>query len=338
MLRWGILSTAKIGIKDVIPAIMRSNNSVVTAIASRNLSRAEEAAAQFGIPHAYGTYEELLASDEIDAVYIPLITSEHAHWSIEAANAGKHVLCEKPISLNAEEIHAIILAAGRNKVTVSEAVMITYHPQWLKVRELLTNGAVGTLTHVQGSFSFYNDDANNMRNIPEKGGGALLDIGIYPIAATRFATGLEPTKVMSDIRYDPEFGTDTHSINRISFDGFELSMYVSTKMALRQTIAFHGDKGWIELSAPFNAGKYGDDSVTLHNVDHSEIQTFRFADINQYTEQIEAFARHIKGETQPEGIEILSLESSLGNQCVIDALFEAGKTGGWVDVPKGKKS
>ena len=338
MLRWGILSTAKIGVKDVIPAILRSDNSVVTAIASRNLARAEEVAAQFGVPHAFGSYDELLASDEIDAVYIPLITSDHAHWSIEAANAGKHVLCEKPISLNAEEIHAIILAAGRNKVTVAEAVMITYHPQWLKVRSLIAEGAIGTLTHVQGSFTYFNDDANNMRNDPKKGGGALLDIGIYPVAATRFATGLEPKQVMSDIRIDPKFGTDTHSINRIAFEGFELSMYVSTQMALRQSMVFHGDKGWIEMSAPFNAGKYGDDSVTLHNIDRSEITTFRFPDVNQYTHQVEAFARHIKGEAQPEGIEVLSLESSLRNQCVIDALFEAGKSGGWVDVPKGKKS
>lgn len=338
MLRWGILSTAKIGVKDVIPAICRADNSIVTAIASRNLSRAQDVAAQFGIQHAYGSYDELLACDEIDAVYIPLITSDHAHWSIEAANAGKHVLCEKPISIHADEIHAIILAAGRNNVTVSEAVMITYHPQWLKVRALLAKGAIGTLTHVQAAFSFYNDDASNMRNIPEKGGGALLDIGIYPVAATRFATGLEPIQVMSDIRYDPKFGTDTHSINRISFDGFELSMYVSTQMALRQAIVFHGDKGWIELSAPFNAGKYCDDCVTLHNVDHSEIQTFRFSDINQYTKQIEAFARHIKGEAQPEGINILSLESSLGNQRVIDALFAAGKTDGWVEVAQGKAS
>jgi predicted dehydrogenase len=338
MLRWGILSTAKIGVKDVIPAILRSDNSVVTAIASRNLSRAEDVAAQFGVPHAFGSYDELLASDEIDAVYIPLITSDHAHWSIEAANAGKHVLCEKPISLNAEEIHAIILAAGRNKVTVAEAVMITYHPQWLKVRSLIAEGAIGTLTHVQGSFTYFNDDADNMRNDPEKGGGALLDIGIYPVAATRFATGLEPKQVMSDIRFDPKFGTDTHSINRIAFEGFELSMYVSTQMALRQSMVFHGDKGWIEMSAPFNAGKYGDDSVTLHDQGRGEITTFRFPDVNQYTHQVEAFARHIKGEAQPEGIEVLSLESSLGNQRVIDALFEAGKSGGWVDVPKGKKT
>lgn len=332
MLKWGILSTAKIGVQDLIPAILRSDNSVVQAIASRSLDRAQKVADQFGIPQAFGSYEELLACDDIDAVYIPLITSQHAEWTISAANAGKHVLCEKPMAINADDIHAIILAAGRNKVLVSEAVMITYHPQWLKTRELLQSGAIGNLRMVQGSFTYFNKDANNMRNIPEQGGGALLDIGIYPVAATRFATGQEPLRVQSNIHFDETFGTDTYSTNRIDFGGFELSMYVSTQLAHRQTLVFHGDKGYIEMTAPFNAGKYDDDRVILNDANHMEIQTFRFGRINQYTEQIQAFARAIAGEAQPNGVEIFSLESSLNNQKVIDALFASDKAGDWVEV------
>lgn len=332
MLKWGILSTAKIGVQDVIPAIFRSENSVVEAIASRDLSRAQDVATRFGIPQAFGSYEELLACDDIDAIYIPLVTSEHAKWTINAANAGKHVLCEKPIALKADEIHAIILAADRNKVVVTEAVMITYHPQWLKVRELVTSGAIGKLTYVQGAFTYFNDDANNMRNKLELGGGALLDIGIYPIAATRFVTGKEPVRVMSEIKFDETFGTDIYSSNRLDFGDFELSMYVSTQMAVRQSIVFHGDKGWIELTAPFNAGKYDDDSVILHDANHSKIETFRFADINQYTEQVEAFARAVANEAQPDGIALLSLESSLNNQKAIDALFMASNIEVWTEV------
>lgn len=332
MLKWGILSTAKIGVQDVIPAILRSETSVVEAIASRDLSRAQDVAARFGIPQAFGSYEELLACDDIDAVYIPLITSDHAEWTINAANAGKHVLCEKPIALKADDIHAIILAADRNKVVVAEAVMITYHPQWLKVRELISSGAIGKLTYVQGAFTYFNDDANNMRNKPELGGGALLDIGVYPVAATRFVTGKEPVRVMSEIKFDETFGTDIYSSNRLDFGDFELSMYVSTQMALRQSMVFHGEKGWIELTAPFNAGKYGDDSVVLHDANHEKIETFRFSDINQYTEQVNAFKRKVENQNQSTGIELLSLESSLNNQKVIDALFMANNSEAWIEV------
>lgn len=332
MLKWGILSTANIGVQEVIPAILRSQTSAVEAIASRDLSRAQNIAASFSVPQAFGSYEKLLACDDVDAVYIPLVTSQHAQWTINAANAGKHVLCEKPLALKADDIHAIILAADRNKVVVSEAVMITYHPQWLKVRELIASGAIGKLSYVQSAFTYFNKDANNMRNRSELGGGALLDIGIYPIAATRFATGKEPLRAMSDIKFDDTFGTDIYSSNRLDFGDFELSMYVSTQMAHRQSIIFHGDKGWIELTAPFNAGKYDDDSVILHDANHSKIEIFRFAGINQYTEQVQAFTLKVANESQPTGIELLSLENSLNNQKAIDALFIANDADGWTKV------
>lgn len=329
MLRWGILSTARIGIEHVIPAILSANNSVITAIASRNLSRAQKVAEQFAIPTAFGSYEELLESDLVDAVYIPLVTSQHAEWSIKAANAGKHVLCEKPIALRAGDIGEIVEARDRNSILVSEAFMVTYHPQWHKVRSLIAEGAIGTLKHVQGAFSYFNQDADNMRNKPELGGGALPDIGVYPSVTTRIATGAEPVSVSATVKRDAKFKTDIYASCRVDFGSFEMSMYVSTQMALRQEMAFHGNKGWIELKAPFNAGLYDADVVTLHNGDHSEAQSFRFAGVNQYQLQIEAFARAVQSGDLSE---IFSLEDSIKNQKLIDAIYAAGKSGNWEPV------
>lgn len=328
MLRWGILSTAKIGIEHVIPATLNADNGTITAIASRDLARAQAVAERFQIPQAFGSYEEMLESDAIDAVYIPLITSQHVEWSIKAADAGKHVLCEKPISLHASEIDGIIEARDRNKVLISEAFMVTYHPQWHKVRELVSNGAIGKLQHVQAAFTYNNTDPKNMRNILAQGGGALPDIGVYPTVGTRFVTGKEATSVSAKVQRNPTTGTDNYATWRADFGDFELSAYVATEMALRQEIAFHGDEGWVELSAPFNAGLYDADTVTLHNKNHSEAQTFRFSGVNQYRLQAEAFARAVQGEAE----EVFTLESSVNNQKLIDAIYRAGESGLWEAV------
>ena len=189
MFRWGVLSTAKIGREFVVPQIQDSVNGIVAGVASRDIMRAEEFARRFQIAKAYGSYEDMLADPEIDGVYIPLPTSQHIEWTIKAAEAGKHVLCEKPIALNAEDIEPVIAARDKAGVVISEAYMVTYHPQWLKVRELIADGAIGRLVHVQGAFSYFNVDPDNMRNRPELGGGGLPDIGVYPTVSTRFSTG-----------------------------------------------------------------------------------------------------------------------------------------------------
>ena len=177
MFRWGILSTAKIGRDHVIPQLQDSENCVVSAIVSRDHDRARAVADRFGIPLAFSSYEELLASPDVDGIYIPLPTSQHIEWSIKAAQAGKHVLCEKPISLNAADIAPVIKARDENNVLVCEAFMVTYHPQWHKVRSLIADGAIGRLRHVQGAFSYFNTDPSNMRNDASLGGGGLPDIG-----------------------------------------------------------------------------------------------------------------------------------------------------------------
>jgi predicted dehydrogenase len=328
MLRWGVMSTANIGIEQVIPAIQTADNGNVVAIASRNLDRAKEVAGRFGIPGTFGSYEELLASDSIDAVYIPLLTSQHVEWSIKAADAGKHVLCEKPIALHASEIDAIIEARDRNKVLVTEAFMVTYHPQWHKVRSLVAEGAIGKLSHVQAAFTYNNTDPKNMRNILAQGGGALPDIGVYPTVTTRFVTGAEPARVSANVERNTTTGTDNYASWRADFSSFEMTSYIATEMALRQEISFHGDLGWIEVAAPFNAGLYDADTVTLHDKDHKEVRTFRFAGVNQYRLQAEAIGRAIAGGTE----EIFALESSVNNQKLIDAIYRAGESGLWEEV------
>lgn len=328
MLRFGILSTAKIARDVVMPAIQDAENAVITAVASRDVTKARALADRFGVPHAFGSYEEMLASDVIDAVYIPLPTSQHVEWSIKAANAGKHVLVEKPLALKAQELDALIEARDRNKVVVSEAFMVTYAPVWHKVRELLKDGAIGELKHVQGAFSYFNRDAGNMRNIPELGGGALPDIGVYPTIVTRFATGEEPRRVQAVVRRDPVFGTDIYSSVKADFGGFELSFYIATQMANRQVMVFHGTEGFIEVKSPFNADRYGAEEIELNNQKHNVSQVFRFPDSRQYRRQTEAFAKAVAGEAS----EIVTLESSVNNQRFIDAIYRAGEHDGWETV------
>lgn len=328
MFRWGVLSTAKIGRDLVIPAIAEAEDNVVAAIASRDLSKARALADRFGAPHAFGSYDELLASDAIDAVYIPLPTSQHLEWAARAAEAGKHVLVEKPLALKAEDITPLIALRESSKVLISEAFMITYHPQWAKVRDLIAEGAIGTLKHVQAAFTYFNVDPGNMRNKIELGGGALPDIGVYPTVSTRFATGKEPLRVTAKVERDPTFHTDTYSSIRADFGSFELSFYLSTQLANRQLIVFHGDKGFIEVRSPWNAGLYEHHKVELHNQKHTEATVFRFPGVNQYRLQVEAFARAAQGKAE----RIFTLEESVLNQKLIDAIFRAGDSGAWEAV------
>lgn len=325
MFRWGIVSTAKIGRDHVIPAMQDAENGVVTAIASRDLAKARALADRFGVPHAFGSYEEMLASDTIDGVYIPLPTSQHVEWTAKAADAGKHVLVEKPLALDAKDITPLIEVRDRTKVLICEAFMVVYHPQWIKVRELVQGGAIGRLRHVQGAFSYFNVDPTNMRNQLSLGGGALPDIGVYPTVSTRFVTGREPVRVQAQVERDEKFGTDIYSTVKADFGTFDLAFYCSTQMALRQFMVFHGDKGFIEVHAPFNAGDYDHHRIELHNQTHTEATVYRFPATRQYKLEAEAFARAARGEDVP----VFTLENSVLNQKVIDAIFRAGEHDGW---------
>jgi len=328
MLKFGIMSTARIGYEHVVPAIQQAGNAKLAAIASRDMKRARTMAEHFNAPLAYDSYEALLESSEIDAVYIPLPTSQHVEWTHKAIKAGKHVLCEKPISLKASEINKLVKARDAAGVVVSEAFMVTYHPQWLKVKELLAKGTIGTLHKIESSFSYFNKDPDNMRNRPELGGGALPDIGVYPTVCARFATGLEPSFASGRVEFDPVFKTDWFASATLEFPDVEMTLYVSTQMANRQTMVFHGDNGFIEVSAPFNSNLYEGDEVRVHNAKHSDTRVYRFTGVNQYRQEIEAFARVISGKKQP----YFTLEDSIKNQKVIDAIYKAGKSGKRVKI------
>jgi predicted dehydrogenase len=328
MFRWGVLSTAKIGWEHVIPAIVSADNGILAGLASRDLAKAEAMAARFGALKAYGSYEALLADKDIDGVYIPLPTSQHIEWTLKAIKSGKNVLVEKPMALKASEIDDVIAAQAGTSLLVSEAFMVTYHPQWQKVRDLIADGAIGTLRHVQGAFTYFWKDPNNMRNIAALGGGALPDIGVYPTVTTRFATGAEPQRVSARVDFDPVFKTDVFSSIRADFGGFELSFYLSTQLANRQLMVFHGDKGFVEVLAPFNASLYAHDTVVLHNQKHDAAETFRYPGVNQYRLEVEAFARVAGGAKE----HYFTLESSKRNQLLIDAIFAAGKSGNWEKV------
>ena len=325
MIRWGILSTAKIAREQLVPAIQTARNGTLAAVASRSRDRADAFARQFGIPIAFGSYEDLLDSDQIDAVYIPLPTSQHVEWTIRALDAGKHVLCEKPISLRAGEIDQLIEARDRTGLLATEAFMVTYHPQWHKVRALLGEGAIGTLRHVQGAFSYFNVDPDNMRNKLELGGGGLPDIGVYPTVAARFATGKEPVRARASIDRDPNFGTDIYANCQYDFGSFDMAFYCSTQLALRQSMIFHGDKGFIEVAAPFNAELYEATDVRLYSAGHDAMQTWAFRGVDQYRMEIEAIGDHLSGKKA----EIFSLENSRKNQAAIDALYAADLSDGW---------
>jgi predicted dehydrogenase len=325
-LRWGILGPGNIA-KAFAGGVAHSKTGELVAIGTRNPGK-PGLATDFGGARIVDGYEALLADPEVDAVYIATPHPFHAPWAIRAAEAGKHVLVEKPLALDAKDIPPLIRLRDAKKVLVCEAFMVIYHPQWIKVRELIASGTIGRLRHVQGAFSYYNVDPSNMRNQLDLGGGALPDIGVYPTVSTRFSTGKEPLRVQATIERDKTFGTDIYSSIRADFGDFELSFYLSTQMAARQVMVFHGEKGFIEVFSPFNAGLYDHHRIELHNQNHTEAQVFRFPGTQQYRLEVETFARAAQGGKE----RVFTLEESVLNQKVIDAIFRAGGKDGWEKV------
>ncbi|MBP7001854.1 Gfo/Idh/MocA family oxidoreductase [Amaricoccus sp.] len=313
--RWGILGAGKIAREWVAPALHSSARGDLVAVASRTPGKAEALAAPYGA-RTHASYEALLADEGVDAVYIPLPNGDHVTWTAKALTAGKHVLCEKPIALDAREIDGLIALRNRTGLVAAEAFMVTHHPQWIRAREIVRGGGIGRLRQVQGAFSFFNDDPDNIRNMPELGGGALRDIGVYPCVTTRFVTGAEPVSVAAEI--DWHRGIDATARVQATFPDFRLDFYVSMRMALRQAMTFHGDKGWLSVHAPFNAGAYGDAVLELRGGD--AVATLeRFPRSDQYLAQAEAFnAAVLDGAPYA-----CPLEFSRGNQAMIDMIYAA---------------
>lgn len=327
-IRWGVLSTANIGLKKVIPGMQRCEYATVDAIASRDLKKAREAAASLGIARAYGSYEELLADPEIDAIYNPLPNNLHVPWTIKAAESGKHVLCEKPISMTVAEAKQLLAVRERTGVKIGEAFMVNTHPQWIRVRELLDGGRVGELRAVMGFFSYYNVNPANIRNIVETGGGGLMDIGCYMIHAARYAFRQEPRRAVALMERDPQMGTDRLTSALLDFPSGQAVFTCSTQLAPYQRVKFVGTKGRIELLVPVNAPP--DRAVKLL-VDSGadlfgggvEEETFPVCD--QYTTQGDAFSRAILGQ----GAIPVPVEDAVANMAVIEALFRSAESGRW---------
>lgn len=314
--RWGILSAGKIAKEWVAPAIHSSARGDVVAVASRTPGKAEALAAGFPGVRFFDDYDAMLADPGIDAIYIPLPNGDHVTWTAKCLEAGKHVLCEKPIALRAEEIDGLIALRNRTGLMAAEAFMVTHHPQWHRVRELLAEGVIGRLRQVQGGFTFFNADPVNIRNRPEFGGGALRDIGVYPSVVTRFVTGAEPVSAYCEIEWDS--GIDATARAEISFPDFILDFYVSMRMAPRQQMVFHGEKGFISLNAPFNALAYDDPVVELRTADGG-VTRQRFPRADQYLHQIDAFNATVLDGAAYD----CPLEFSRGNQVLIDMLYGA---------------
>jgi predicted dehydrogenase len=326
-----VLSTAAIGVKKVIPGMQKCNLAHVTAIASRDLGRARQVADALSIPTAYGSYEELLADPEIDAIYNPLPNQMHVPWTIKAAEAGKHVLCEKPIGMSAAEARELLAVRNRTGVKMGEAFMIRSFPQWLRLRELLDQAVIGDLRSVSGFFSYFNVDPHNIRNKVESGGGALMDIGCYLIHASRYAFGEEPRRVVGLIDRDPVFKTDRLSSAILDFGGGQSIFTCSTQLIPYQRIQFLGAKGRIELEVPVNAPTDRETRIFIDrtgDLTGSGITTETFPAQDQYTLQGDAFSRAILEDFKVP----VSIEDAVANISVIEAVFRSAESETWERV------
>ena len=326
-LRWGILSTADIGVRKVVPAIMRSANSRVVAIALRSLERARAIAGDLGIPSAYGSYAELLADPNVDAIYNPLPNHLHVPWTVQAADAGKHVLCEKPLAMTAHEARTLVAARDRNRVHVAEAFMVRSHPQWHAARDIVASGRIGPLRLVIGHFSYYRVDPNDIRSKAEMGGGALMDIGCYPITLSRWLFGREPERVIGLVELDPALGVDRLDSCLLNFGTAQASFTCSGQLVPYQRMHMLGTTGRIEVEIPFNAPN---DAPTRVFVDDGRVLGGRgaileFPTVDQYVLQADDFAAAVAG-VRPVPV---TLEDSIANMAVLDALFRSATTGRW---------
>jgi len=325
--RWGVISTARIGWEKVIPGLMKSKDIEVRAIASRAPASAKRWAKKLGIPVAYGSYEDLLNDPDIEVIYNPLPNHLHVPLTLDAAKRGKHVLCEKPIALDAAE--AKTLRGAAKNVHIAEAFMVRQHPQWLKAREIAQSGRLGTLRAIQCFFSYHNVDPRNVRNIADIGGGALYDIGCYPIVTSRFIFDAEPKRVMGLIDRDPDFKTDRTTSAVLDYgEGRQMTFTVSTQAVPYQRVNIFGTKGRLEVEIPFNAPLGGamrlwlDDGKKLGDASAKPIKIEK---ADQYQLEGEYFSRVVRDkEPLAYGVEDAILQAR-----VLDAVFRSAKSGKW---------
>ena len=328
--RWGIISTANIGMKYVTPGIMKSQHSEVVALASREVGMAEAALVQLGLPQAraYGSYEDLLADPDVDAVYNPLPNHLHVPITLAAARAGKHVLCEKPIAITSKEAEQ--LRTAPKDILITEAFMVRYHPQWHRAREIVRSGELGEVHLVRGAFFYYLDDPTNVRNLADIGGGGLLDVGCYCVIAGRYFFETEPRRAVALVDRDPKFRTDRLASVIADFgNGRQLSFVCGTQTAGRQTVEVMGTKANLEIVIPFNAPLGQKTAITVGSgVDRDLQRREIIPEVDQYTAQAEVFALAVLGKQQLP----YNVEDAITQMRVLDAIFRSEKSGNWENV------
>jgi predicted dehydrogenase len=329
--RWGVLGVAKIATEKVIPAMQGGERAEIVAIASRDEGRARGAAEELGIERAYGSYDALLADPDVDAIYNPLPNHLHAEWTIAAAEAGKHVLCEKPLGMDTAEAETILAARDRTGVKVQEAFMVTTHPQWLRAVEICRSGQLGPVTSYLGYFSYFNDDPGNIRNIAAAGGGALMDIGCYLLTTSRMIFGEEPRRVLGLIERDPDSGVDVLTSMTLDFPSGQAVGTCSTRILPHQRVQVFGPRGRLEVEVPFNAPNDRPCRLFLDtegDLFGTGVETIEIDTCDQYRIQGDRFSRAILDDAEVP----YPLEMSVQNMRLIDAVVQSAERDGWVEV------
>lgn len=328
--KWGILSTAKIAVEKVIPAMQKGSNIEIVGVASRDISKAQQVAKDLDIPKYFGSYEELLNDPEIVAIYIPLPNHLHYEWTKKALQKGKHVLCEKPMTLRTKEIKELIEIRDRNSLVVGEAFMVHTHPQWIDVLERIRKGELGTLRCIQGFFSYHKTDPENIRNIFEYGGGAMWDIGCYPVHISRYVFGEEPVRVLSLVDRDPQMKIDRLVSVILDFPSGQSTFTVSTQLVPFQTMVFHGEKKKLEVDIPFNAPNDQKCRIIVDEGDlfGSDRNELLYDICDQYTIQGELFSKAILKDSEVP----VSLENAMHNVKVIESIFKSEQVKSWVEI------
>ncbi len=327
--KWGILGAASIARRRVVPAMAQCEFAEVAAVASRSLGKSQEFAREFAIPKAYGSYDELLADPEIEVIYNPLPNHLHVEWSIRAASRGKHVLCEKPIARTVAEAMRLLEARDEYGVIIGEAFMVRTHPQWLRTQEIVRSGQIGKLRSVTGFFSYFNIEPENVRNSAEYAGGALMDIGCYPVKCSRFIFGEEPRRVIACIERDPSFQTDRTTSAILDFPTGQSIFTVSTQLVYYQRMQFLGTTGRVDVEIPFNAPTdkpcrvFVDDGKNLYGGASQVTESLPIC--NQFTIQADLFSKAVRGEGGVPN----PMEDAVCNTAVLEALFRSAQTGQW---------
>ena len=331
-LSWGVLGASTFAIEHMIPALQQTKGVRVHAVASRELAKAEAVAEQFGLAQAYGDYEALLADPAIDVIYNPLPNHLHVPWTAKAARAGKHVLCEKPIALDAAEAAQLIAVRNETGVQIQEAYVVIHHPQWQRARELVRTGRIGRVQAIQGWFSFTLEDRDNYRNKREMGGGPLLDIGVYPLLTGRYIFEAEPLRAFASIERDPASGVDVLTSAMLAFPTGILTFTCAMRLVFHQHMAIHGTEGRIELPEPFAQHHTRSARISILGPRdiwapiNEEVETLER--VNQYVPQAERFCAAVRGEAPPA----FPLEESVKMMRTLDALARSGESGRWEEV------